>query len=147
MPRPGCSTAASCCSGQRTGAAAACPSTTSWTWCPRTGRRQRPSPVVSSRTGRPVADAGRSRPEPRGSAGAETRLGVRAALPAGLLQHLAVLVLPHLLAPLLDDRTQANSCACLIYQLGLTQPPRAARNDSAVRPVPVSGTWLAGHTI
>src|SRR5207302_5012028 len=92
-------------------------------------------------------DARRSRLETRGSAGAETRLGVRAALPAGLLQHLAVLVLPHLLAPLLDDRTQANSCTCLIDQLGLTQPPRTGRNDSAERRMRGSGIRMSAHTI
>src|SRR5205809_261958 len=38
-----------------------------------------------------------------------TSLGVRAALPARLLQHFLVLVLAHLLAPLLDYRAQSNS--------------------------------------
>src|SRR6266513_1553291 len=52
------------------------------------------------------------------------------ALPTRLLKHLAMLMLPHLLAPLLDDRTQANSCT----RAGLTgwkgPDPRAARNHS-----------------
>jgi hypothetical protein len=41
-------------------------------------------------------------------------LGVRAALPTRLLEHLLVLVLAHLLAPLLDYGTQANSNAGML---------------------------------
>src|SRR5919199_4385617 len=56
--------------------------------------------------------------------GGRLRLRVRAALPPRLLQHLLVLVLAHLLAPLLDYRTQANSRACVID--GLEKPSRRA---------------------
>src|SRR2546425_292551 len=49
-------------------------------------------------------------------------LRVRTTLPTRLLEHLLVLVLAHLLAPLLDYRTQRNSRACVID--GLEKPRR-----------------------
>src|ERR1700704_3159934 len=49
-------------------------------------------------------------------------LPVRAKLPTRLLEHLLVLVLAHLLAPLLDYRTQRISRACVID--GLEKPGR-----------------------
>src|SRR5207302_11003715 len=49
-------------------------------------------------------------------------LRVRPTLPTRLLEHLLVLVLAHLLAPLLDYRTQQNSRACVNY--GLEKPGR-----------------------
>src|SRR5229473_451016 len=48
-----------------------------------------------------------------------TRLGIRSC-PPRLLQHLLVLVLAHLLAPLLDYRAQYNSQAQLISRRGST---------------------------
>jgi hypothetical protein len=50
------------------------------------------------------------------------RLGVRTTLPTRLLEHLLVLVLAHLLAPLLDYRTQRISSACLLDGLEKTRP-------------------------
>src|SRR2546425_3376947 len=49
-------------------------------------------------------------------------LRVRTTLPTRLLEHLLVLVLAHLLAPLLDYRTQQNSRACV--NDGLEKPDR-----------------------
>src|SRR5215472_125973 len=128
MPRRGCSTAASCCSVRLTGASRGSRSTTSSTSCQRIPLRPRPLALASRRTGRRVPRVRRGV-----GVGVKSTLCVRAASPTRLLQHLAMLVLPHLLTPLLYDRTQANSCAGLTDELELTQPPRAGRNDNALQ--------------
>jgi hypothetical protein len=56
--------------------------------------------------------------------------GVRATLPTRLLKHLLVLVLAHLLASLLDYRTQGNSRACLFEGLKIPARRLAAPNHT-----------------
>src|SRR5215813_13555026 len=75
-----------------------------------------------------------------------TALRASSPSPTRLFQHLAMLVLPHLLPPFLDDRTQANSCAGLTDELGIAQPPRAGRNHNVVR-AEMAAMCLASHMI
>src|SRR5260221_9330343 len=99
------------------------------TWKPETHLPSQPSPRVSSATGPLQASwsgvslySWRTRGCTRGC------LRARPALPTRLLQHLLVLVLAHLLAPLLDNGTQACSSVRAVFVDGERRPewPRAS---------------------
>src|ERR671934_998391 len=72
-----------------------------------------PQPLRRRFAPAPPRPAGRRPDSPCLDYSGTDRLGVGPALPPGLLQHLLVLVLAHLLAPLLDYRAQTISQACV----------------------------------
>jgi hypothetical protein len=93
------------CSAQQTGATTASTSTTRSTWRPWMARPW----LLSAAASRPIGKQRRERVATLEFGSPEltrSKLSVRPSLPTGLLEHLLVLVLAHLLAPLLDDRTQ-----------------------------------------
>src|SRR5438067_13812414 len=87
-------------------------------------------------------------PSPRRAA--VCRLGLLSTLPASLLEQLLMLVLAHLLAPLLDDRTHRFSCsrACAVYPLACGNGNRLLEcliRDEDVPQVDAGRPVILGH--